>query len=96
VPSPYGPAAPYGQSPGPYGPAVGGSPFAPGQPGYGRPAPTYNRRGVIAGLLLIAVGLAITLGTYANARSNGGGGYYITFGPVIYGAILLFRSLRQN
>jgi hypothetical protein len=42
------------------------------------------------------VGPAVTLGTYANARSNGGGGYYITFGPVIYGTILLFRSLSRN
>jgi len=41
------------------------------------------------------VGVAITVGTYANASENGGG-YYITFGPVIYGTILLFRSLRRD
>lgn len=94
---PYGgPADAYGQAPGPYGPSpVGDSPFASGQP-FGAPAPARNRGGIIAGLLLIAVGIAVTVGTYANAKSNGGGGYYITFGPVIWGTVLLVKSLRRD
>jgi len=96
--APYGgPVDPYGQAPNPDGPPpAAGPPFTAGQYGFGASAPSRNRAGIIGGLLLILVGIAITVGTYANARSNGGGGYYITFGPIIWGAILLFKSLREN
>jgi hypothetical protein len=92
----YGDAPGHGPAPGPYGPADAGSPFATGQRPFGAPEPARNRAGIIGGVLLIVIGLAISIGTYANASSNGGGSYFITWGPVLYGTILLVRSLRRS
>jgi hypothetical protein len=54
-----------------------------------------NRRGwpqVYYGLIIFAIGLAITLFTYTRS-SHGGGSYIITWGPMLVGAISVVRGL---
>jgi hypothetical protein len=51
-------------------------------------------RDLTVGGVLLALGLIITLATYESAASSAGGGtYIIAYGPMIYGAIRLFRGL---
>jgi hypothetical protein len=51
-----------------------------------------KQRDVTYGAILLGLGLLITLGTYGSA-SQGGGTYIVAYGPMIYGAIRLFRGL---
>lgn len=51
---------------------------------------------IVFGSILLGVGLLITLGTYdAAASSSSGGTYIIAYGPMIVGAIRLFRGLAS-
>jgi hypothetical protein len=53
------------------------------------------RKTLIIGAAVTAVGLAISIGTYAAAASNPNGGhYFLAFGPVIVGVLALFRGFR--
>lgn len=53
-------------------------------------------RDLTVGGVLIALGLIITLVTYESAASSAGGGtYIIAYGPMIYGAVRLFRGLAS-
>ena len=45
------------------------------------------------GLLLLAVGILLTVGTYSAAK--GGGTYVLAWGPMVYGAITLVRGLMK-
>ena len=49
-------------------------------------------RDITIGLILLVVGLLITFGTYDSA-SQSGGTYIIAYGPMIVGAIRLFKGL---
>jgi hypothetical protein len=49
-------------------------------------------RDLTFGGILLGLGLLITLGTYDSA-SRAGGTYIIAYGPMIVGAIRLFRGL---
>jgi hypothetical protein len=51
---------------------------------------------IITGIVLLVIGLAITVGSYAWASSHGGGHYYITFSPVIVGIIAIVRGISQT
>jgi hypothetical protein len=50
---------------------------------------------IITGTVLLVIGLAITVGTYAWASSHGGGHYYITVTPIIIGIIAIVRGISQ-
>lgn len=51
---------------------------------------------IITGIVLVLIGLAITVGSYAWASSRGGGHYYITFSPIIIGIIAIARGVSQS
>jgi hypothetical protein len=51
---------------------------------------------IITGIVLLVIGLAITVGTFAWASSHGGGHYYITFTPIIVGIIAIVRGINQT
>jgi hypothetical protein len=51
-----------------------------------------KQRNVTIGALLMGLGLVITVATYSSA-SQSGGTYVIAYGPIIFGAIRLFRGL---
>lgn len=48
---------------------------------------------LIVGTVLIVAGLAITVGTYAHAQSNGGGTYIVSWGPIVFGVIAVIRGI---
>jgi uncharacterized membrane protein YiaA len=50
---------------------------------------------IIIGGLLLAVGLIVTVATHDHA-SREGGTYVIAYGPMIFGAIRLFRGLARK
>lgn len=93
----------YGQPPGQYGqaPQGMGPGFAvPNQPYFqsGRSlAGVARKRGmtqIMIGVAIFAVGLVITIATYANAsNSSTGGTYFVAYGPMIVGAITVVRGL---
>jgi hypothetical protein len=87
----------YGQTPATYGQPAGGY-GAPGQyvPGAGEygVVPGAPQRQMIVGGLLAVVGLVISIGTYeAASHSDSGGGYFVFYGPVIAGVVLLVRGV---
>ena len=47
---------------------------------------------IIYGAIAFAIGLAITIGTYSAAASNGGGHYIISFGPMVAGVLGMVRG----
>ena len=49
------------------------------------------KKEMIGGLIACVVGIAITWGSYALA--SGGGTYFITWGPILFGAIAFFKGL---
>jgi len=60
--------------------------------------PSAVRAGALAqmgtGVVLFAIGLVITVGTYAMASSGGSGGFYlISWGPMVFGAVRIVRGL---
>jgi hypothetical protein len=57
-------------------------------------ARTSGRQSMIAGGALFAVGLLITIVTYEWAsNSDSGGTYFVSYGPMIAGAVLFIRGL---
>jgi hypothetical protein len=53
-------------------------------------------RTMVVGAVLAAFGLIITVATYAAASSNPrGGSYYVAFGPIIFGVVLIVRGWRE-
>src|SRR5260370_38851423 len=54
-----------------------------------------GRRGkslIIYGAIFFAIGLVITIGTYAAADSGGGGTYIVSWGPMLGGPRALIRG----
>jgi hypothetical protein len=51
--------------------------------------------GFSQGVLYIAAGLIVTVGTYLIASNASGGRYIILYGPIIFGAYLLLRGLAD-
>jgi hypothetical protein len=47
------------------------------------------------GAVVFAIGLVITIATYAFAQSRGGGSYFISYGPMIIGAFAMIRGTIQ-
>jgi hypothetical protein len=91
----------YSQQPGPeYGQPS--NPYV--APGYGTPnqMPSGSLAGVVrkramkqvaVGAAIFLVGLVITVATYSNASSSGGGTYFVAWGPMILGVIWVIRGL---
>lgn len=52
-----------------------------------------GRLDVATGLSLIALSIALLVGSYVTAISMGGGSYFVAFGPFIYGMIRLTRGM---
>ena len=52
-----------------------------------------GKRLIVSGLLIAGIGLLITLATYSSASEEGGGQYFIFWGPVAYGLYRAFRGL---
>ncbi len=48
-------------------------------------------RQVMVGLIMIAVGVAVTVGTYASASD--GGSYMVMWGLPLFGAVSVFKGL---
>jgi len=48
---------------------------------------------IVGGLALILLGAIITGATYQSAADRGGGTYFIAYGPIVVGAMTLFRGL---
>lgn len=51
---------------------------------------------IITGIILLVIGVAITVGSFAWASSRGGGTYYITFSPIILGILAIVRGVSQT
>jgi hypothetical protein len=49
---------------------------------------------ILVGMILLVVGIIITAATYDSA-SRQGGTYIIAWGPMVYGAIRLFKGLAS-
>jgi hypothetical protein len=49
---------------------------------------------LVIGALLLGLGLIVTLATYSSA-SQSGGTYVVAYGPMIFGAIRIFRGLAS-
>ena len=96
-------ASGYGQGPGQYGQAPQGM-----GPGFAMPSTPYFQSGrslagvarnrgirqIAIGAAIFAVGLVITIVTYASASSSATGGtYFVAYGPMIVGAITVIRGL---
>ena len=96
-------ASGYGQGPGQYGQAPQGM-----GPGFAVPSQPYFQSGrslagvarnrgirqIAIGAAIFAVGLVITIVTYASASSSATGGtYFVAYGPMIVGAITVIRGL---
>src|SRR5215469_14952145 len=95
-------ASGYGQGPGQYGQAPQGM-----GPGFAMPSTPYFQSGrsltgvarnrgmrqIAIGAAIFAVGLVITIVTYASASSSATGGtYFVAYGPMIVGAITVIRG----
>lgn len=60
--------------------------------------PSAVRSGAVSqlgmGVVLLVIGIVITVGTYAAASSGGTGGFYlVSWGPMVFGVIRIFRGL---
>jgi len=95
------PSQGYSQPPGP-GYSQPSNPYV--APGYGTPnqMPSGSLAGVVrkramkqvaVGAVIFLVGLVITVATYSNASSSGGGTYFVAWGPMILGIIWVIRGL---
>lgn len=52
-------------------------------------------RTLVVGAVLATFGLIVSVATYAAASSNpNGGSYYVAFGPIIFGIVLIVRGAR--
>ena len=69
-------------------------PMASGSPSQGARSRAF--RTVVAGAVLTGIGLIVTVATYAAAASNPrGGSYFVAFGPIIFGIVLMVRGWRE-
>jgi uncharacterized membrane protein YiaA len=50
-------------------------------------------RNILVGGIMLGVGLLVTIGTYGSASTSSDGTYIVAYGPMIFGAIRLFRGL---
>ena len=50
---------------------------------------------IVLGIVLLIVGIAITVVTKGSAERAGGGTYVVAYGPMIWGAITIFRGLAR-
>jgi hypothetical protein len=55
---------------------------------------SYATRQIAIGLALAAVGGLISLASYQAASENGGGGYVVFWGAVVFGVLMAFRGVR--
>lgn len=55
---------------------------------------SYATRQIVIGLVIAGVGLLISLGSYQAASENGGGGYVVFWGAVVFGLYKAFRGVR--
>ena len=46
------------------------------------------------GAIAVVVGLVVSIGTYSSA-SNGGGTYFVLWGPVVFGAASFFKGFGR-
>ncbi len=52
---------------------------------------------MLGGLALAGLGIVITVVTFDNARSgNGGGTYFVAYGPIAIGVVTFFRGLVRT
>ncbi|MBL9019697.1 MAG: hypothetical protein JNL83_36235 [Myxococcales bacterium] len=69
------------------------------QPDYGAPMQASSGEGggglIVLGVILLIVGIAITVITKDNATRSGGGTYVVAYGPMIWGAVTIFRGLAR-
>jgi hypothetical protein len=73
---------------------IGGAPS--GSPAH-RAAQRRANQTILIGALLLVIGIAISVGTYAYAASNPRGGHYLlAWGPIVFGLIVLIRGLRSR
>lgn len=54
----------------------------------------YATRQISIGLAIAGIGLIISLSSYQAASENGGGGYMVLWGAVLFGLIRAFRGAR--
>jgi hypothetical protein len=50
---------------------------------------------MVIGGLICAVGVVVTLATYNEAASNGGGSYIIAWGAIVFGGIRFLRGVAR-
>ncbi len=55
---------------------------------------SYATGQIVIGLVIAGVGLLISLGSYQAASENGGGGYVLFWGAVVFGLLKAFRGAR--
>jgi len=55
-----------------------------------------SRRLIIAGVVWLGIGIAVTAVTESMARESGGGTYIVAYGPMIAGIIYLLKGLLAS
>jgi hypothetical protein len=55
---------------------------------------SYAIRQIVIGLVIACVGLLISLASYQTASEDGGGGYFVFWGAVVFGLLRAFRGAR--
>lgn len=71
-------------------------PLAPQQQLPPQPVVQHSPQGLkqlLIGLALLILGIAITAGTHSAASRSGGGTYVVAYGPIVFGAITMFKGL---
>ena len=57
----------------------------------------HANRQLLTGAIVFAIGLVVTLVTYSSASSGRGGGTYIVaWGPMVFGALRMFRGIAAR
>jgi hypothetical protein len=51
------------------------------------------KRQLIYGIVLLVIGIGVSVGTYTWASQNGGGTYFISFGPIIFGLLRIGTAI---
>jgi hypothetical protein len=51
------------------------------------------KRQLIYGIVLLVIGVGLSVGTYTWASQNGGGTYFISFGPIIFGLLRIGTAI---
>ncbi len=56
-----------------------------------------STRAIVIGAVLMGLGIAVSVGTYAYAASNPRGGhYFLAWGPIAFGLVVLIRGVRSR